>query len=266
VPMRRLVAAVVLFALFALVAACEGNGENPPTTTPSTSAPPSPTVTPLPSVTSSPTSSPSSPPAPHLRLPGDAPTEIADPASLAAVAAGDLTPLAPPGATVTSTWVLTMPGDPIEQVALAWQRGETDPFAIEHGFVVWQPAGTGSVWRAVYAFTDRPAKQVLGVSFETGDVTGDGIDDALTFEQTGGSGACGTWRVIASSSGAAAEVFRERTCDTEIRIAGGALERQEAVFETGDAHCCPSAYRFATLGWDGETFVETSSEIRDTSA
>ena len=68
----------------------------------------------------------------------------------------------------------------------------------------------------------RPAAHgVLGISMEPGDLTGDGIVDLLTNEHTGGSGACGRWRVIASEPGVATEIFRRDTCDTDIAIAAG---------------------------------------------
>jgi hypothetical protein len=198
-----------------------------------------------------------------LRLPGDAPVTLDDPAAIARVAAGNYTVLAPPGATVTSTWALSAPGDPFDQIAFAWQRGE-DPFALEHGFVVWQRFETEPTWRAVYAYTDKPAKQVLGITFETGDLTGDGVDEALTFEQTGGSGACGTWRAVSPSPGGASEVFRRKTCDTDVRIVDTTLEVREAVFEPEDAHCCPSHTRTTVLEWDGSGFGEISTEVVDT--
>ena len=93
----------------------------------------------------------------------------------------------------------TTPQDPIDQIALAWRRG-ADPFASTHGLVVWQRSD-GPEWRALYAFTDRPRTGVLGISMEPGDLTGDGIVDLLTNEHTGGSGACGRWRVVASNPG-----------------------------------------------------------------
>ena len=216
---------------------------------------PSPTLSPSPSPSSSPTVEP------EVRLPADAPSTLDDPSAVAEVAAGDLAPLAPPGATVGPEWLLSAPRDPLDQIAFTWRRGD-DPFALEQGFVVWQPFG--SAWRAVYAFTDRPSEGVLGVTYETGDLTEDGIDEALTFEQTGGSGACGTWRVVSPFPGGASEVFRRSTCDTEVRIVGGALEVRAAVFEPGDAHCCPSRMRTTVLGWDGSVFTRASTEIADT--
>ena len=258
--MHRIAATALLAACALTTASCDGESEPPPSPTPTFTAPsPSPSASPTPTSSASPSLSPS-PIEPTLQLPGDAPTSLDDPAALTGVAAGDLTPLAPPGSEVTHSTFLVTPEDLIDQIVLTWRRGD-DPFAAEQGVVVWQRFEGSPPWRAVYAFTDKPRKGVLGIDLETHDLTGDGVPDAFTFEQRGGTGACGTWRVIASTPGAAIEVFRRSACDTEIRIDGGALAVREAVFEPDDPHCCPSAIRYAALEWDGEDFVETSSEV-----
>jgi hypothetical protein len=258
-------AAAALCLVLAL-AACDGGGTEP-SPTPSASPSPSLTASPStipPSVTPSLTASPTASPTPtlELQLPADAPREVSDPAALTAIAAGDLEALAPPEATVVHTANLGAAGD---RIVLTWRRGD-DPFAAEQGFIEWRLLDGGSSWHAVSAFTDKPRKGVLGIDLETGDLTRDGVPDALTLEQQGGSGACGTWRVIVSTPEAASEAFRHAACDTEIRIDGSTLALREAVFAPDDPHCCPSATRYATLEWDGETFVETSSHVIDLTA
>lgn len=254
-----------MLTLLALAAAaCSDGGE--PTASPS----PTRTTEPLPSPTpepSEPSSSPSASPTPwfvpdSVRVPADAPTTLDDPAAIDAVETGDLAPLAPPGAEVTRSAVLVAADDLADQLALTWRRGD-DPFSAEHGFVVWQRFPDDPTWRALYAFTDRPRKGVLGIRLDADDLNRDATLDALTFEQQGGTGACGIWRVIVSTPGAAVEVLRRSTCDTEIRIARGGLSVREAVYEPDDPHCCPSHIRNSRLEWDGETFVEVSSELVD---
>lgn len=159
--------------------------------------------------------------------------------------------LVPPAARATTSWYLSPPADPLALVGVAWGRG-ADPFAQEHGFVVWERFdGQTPAWRAVYAFTDEPPSGVLGIRLSTGDLTADGTPDALTFEDMGGSGGCGTWRVISPTAGAASQIFRRQTCDTEVTNSSGTLKIREAVFAPGDSHCCPSSYRIAILRWDG---------------
>ncbi len=149
------------------------------------------------------------------------------------------------------------PSDEVQAFAwVVWGRGD-DPFARELGAVLWERFGEHPTWRAIYAFTDEPAGGVLGISLDAADVTADGFEDALTFEQTGGSGACGRWRLVAPFHGGATEALDRQTCDAQISIVGGHLELREAVFEPDDAHCCPSALRTTTLEWDGGAFVET---------
>lgn len=252
--MRRLL--VLALALLAL-SACDGSRQEPtPTPVSGTSgstgsAPPSSSSSVTP--TASPTPEPS-PPSASVKLPADAPRTVDDPAAIALVHAGDLTPLVPPGATVGFRESRT---DQFAEVAFTWRRGD-DPFAQEQGFVIWQRSL--QAWAAVYAFTDKPAEGVLGISVQVGELTDDGVDEYLTFEQTGGSGACGTWRVITSSPGRPQEVFDRTACDTDVRIVNGALEVREAVYEPGDPHCCPSAFLTSTFEWDGEAFVLVSSE------
>jgi hypothetical protein len=255
------VRAVLAFLSFALLVACgdaDVSGPSPTTATSATSG-----ATSDPSTSSaSPSASPSAEPTPEpdLDLPADAPTLVDDPADVARLSAGDLSPLLPPRAEIAFTALLTNPPHPIDQIAIAWRRG-TDEFASTHGLVVWQRLD-GPEWRALYAFTDRPRAGVLGITMEPGDLTGDGIPDLLTSEHTGGTGACGRWRVVASEPAGATEIFRRDTCDTDIAIAAGELRIREAVYEQGDPHCCPSAFRVTTLRWDGAEWVETGSETQ----
>lgn len=217
---------------------------------PSGSASPIPTTgSSSPSTPRSPSSSPSSAPPASLQIevPDGAPTTFARPLAVDEI---PVRSLIAPDASVVSSWRVGQPDVAVPEVAIAWTRG-ADPFRAEHGFVLWQGFGSGPPWRVVYAFSDGPAEGVLGVRFETGDLTGDGAPDVLTFEDLGGSGACGLWRVVTSGPGSAGEIYRKQTCDTDVRISDGDLMMREALFAPGDAHCCPSRYRTTTLAWDG---------------
>jgi hypothetical protein len=182
---------------------------------------------------------------------------VIDPRDTTEISAGELGPLVPPGASIGMREVQATPLDPLDQIVLTWNRGD-DPFGGEWGLVIWHPTADG--WRAVYGFTDAPRKGVLGVALRgSDDVTGDGLPELLTLEEQGGSGSCGTWRVISPSAAGADELLRSSTCDTELRLTDGTLQRREAVFAPGDPHCCPSAYRTTTYEWDGSRFRRTSS-------
>jgi hypothetical protein len=252
-----LAGAIAVICVGTLAACADGGTEPPgapttaPTTPSATASPTGPSASPRPSA--SPTPSPLPEPS-HLQLPPDAPSTVEDPQAITEIAAGDLGPLLPPGATVAFADVEAAPFD---QIAIAWERGE-DPFAAERGFALWQRTEDRGAWHAVYAFTDAPRRGVLGIQRpQHGDLTGDGVDELVTFEDRGGTGACGVTRVISPRAGAADEIYKRATCDAETSLVGTALEIREAVYGPEDPHCCPSAFRTTTLEWDGERFVET---------
>jgi hypothetical protein len=183
------------------------------------------------------------------------PAIVDDADDLALIASRDLTPLVPSGASYASHSALR---DPIEQIVLTWFDGSL--LRRRNGLIVWQRSEDES-WRAVYAFTDPVRLGVFGIRVDAGELTGDAIRDVLSFEDVGGSGACGTYRVIASGVDDASEIFRRDACDTQIAISGGDLRIREAVFHAGDPHCCPSAFRESTLRWNGTSWDEISSEV-----
>jgi hypothetical protein len=205
--------------------------------------------------TSTPSQSPTPTVDPDVSLPEGVPPVVDDASELALIASGDLGPLVPTGATYENRSTLE---DPVEQIVLTWSDGI--PPDRRNGLIVWQRSEE-ETWRAVYAFTDPPRRGVFGIRVETGDVTGDALPDILSFEDVGGSGACGRYRVIATSVGDASEIFRRDACDTQIAISSGGLRIREAVFRADDPHCCPSAFRRSTLRWNGTSWDEISSEV-----
>lgn len=249
--MRR----VAVFVLLALAAqACDGRERVVSPETPTVTSPPSPSV--APSATGSQPPSPS--PAPGLRP---------IPPAWAAPIETDLEPaelpdeaLVPPGADLTGRIDLPAGGGVPHQVAVSYGRGD-DPFIRERGFAIWQRFPDAPAWSVVYAFVDPARKGVLGIRMQSGDLTGDGHEEVLVFEETGGTGACGTWRVVAATQEDTEDVFRRRTCDAELTISGEVLGLREALYEPDDPHCCPSAIRLAVYEWDGSTFVETSNRV-----
>jgi len=191
------------------------------------------------------------------------PAIVDDPAKLASIDAGDLTSLVPAGSSITSqaqTIGAVVGSGPVpnDEIALAWL--DEGPAERSTGLIVWQRFEDES-WHAVYAFTDPPRKGVFGIRLDMGDVTRDAVADVLSLEDVGGSGACGTYRVIASGVDDASEIFRRDTCDTQIAIAGRDLRVREAIFRSDDPHCCPSAFRESTLRWNGSSWDEISSEV-----
>jgi hypothetical protein len=252
----RFLRLLVLVAL--ALAACDGDDGN--VAQPTASPTPSPLPSPSPS-------SPSAEPSPSVRPTPD-PRPI--PPAWAAPIDDDLDPadlpreaLVPPDAQLTDRVMLPEGGGVPDQVAVAYVIGD-DPFAAEHGFALWQRFPDPPFWSVVLAFVDAPEQGVLGIRVDAGDATGDGHDDVLTFEETGGTGACGTWRVIAADAADTRQVLRRRTCDAEFLIAPGSLELRKAVYEPDDAHCCPSAFRYTTFEWSGEAFERTNVVVEPT--
>lgn len=236
-----------------MLSACGDGTTASPTSSSSPSA--SPSASRSPSSSPSPSTSPEPRPIPPAwAQPIDedlAPEDLSDEA------------LVPPGARLTDRVTLAAAGALPDQVAVAYVVGD-DPFAAEHGFAIWQRFPDTPAWSVVLAFVDAPDEGVLGIRVQAGDVTADGHDDVLTFEETGGSGACGTWRLVAAGADGTDQRMKRRTCDAELVIAGGALELREAVYEPSDAHCCPSTFRYTTLEWNGREFVETDVVVEPT--
>jgi hypothetical protein len=251
---RRAVSMVVLaWALGACTAAGdpgEPSGPPSPSSEPSVTASATPTGTPEP--TGPTATAPTGPTAPlELDLPADAPTLVDDPRAVTEITAGGFEALAPPHARIRAADVQT---DPFGQIGLVWDRGN-DPFQAERGFVLWR-ATDDPGWRAIYAFTDERRSGVLGITQDgRDDLTGDGLDELLTFESTGGSGACGISRVISPTGVAATEIFKRSACDAQASLEGGHLVLREAVFGPDDPHCCPSAFRTTTYDWNGDRLV-----------
>jgi hypothetical protein len=194
----------------------------------------------------SPTGAPSPPPSPEtdVALPRRAPSTYGPDVGADELRAASLAPRRSQVASVEAV---------ADTFSFVWARAAAAFSTPETGFEVWaRSPGADPAWRVVYAFTDPAGSGVFGVRVERGDLTGDGVADALTFEDTGGSGACGTWRVIGVESGDASELFSKQTCDTDVRIVTGDLRMRASVYAPGDAHCCPSAYRTSTLRWNGQ--------------
>jgi hypothetical protein len=257
-----LFAASVAFGLGACASDADPGGASGPTT--SSSRPPSsPTQLPSPTGSTSPTTGatgtgPTGPTAPvDLDLPADTPTVVDDPQAIAKITAGDFEALAPPHARVVATDVDTTPSD---RIGVIWERGN-DPFQAERGYVLWQATDDANTWRAAYAFTDERRSGVLGITQEgSGDLTDDGVEEILTFESTGGSGACGVIRVISPTDVATTEILRRSTCDAQASLERGHLVIREAVFGPNDPHCCPSGFRTTTFDWNGKRLVPSAVE------
>ena len=252
--MRRL-AWIAVFA--SLSPACFGEDVPVGSITPSatlTTQPSSPSTTTIATNTETP------PPVP-VDLPAGVPRRYgpdAEPGDL------PLEELVPKDADVTGQWFATL-SDGRQVVLVAFSRGG-DVFGSEQALLEWVRSEDTPHWRPVFAVDEPPEAGVLGITVRTGDATGDGSPDALSFAATGGSGACGTWRLI-DLSGAADVWDLVVACDTSLEFSTDpvGLSMTEAIFKPGDAHCCPSRFRISQLEFDGTTMIVTDSHTEPAS-
>ena len=158
--------------------------------------------------------------------------------------------LVPDRADVTGSWILA--GGSAEAILVAWSRRSPDPLVSGHGYAVFRRMRELGQWWGIYRRDIGRRSGVLGVSAITADVTDDGAEDALVIEQTGGTGACGTYRVVDVQAGES--VFERAVCDTRIEpsTAPVGLAMRRAVFGPDDPHCCPSGFRTTILVYDGD--------------
>ena len=157
--------------------------------------------------------------------------------------------LVPHGTTPTDLWPAISP-DGTQFALIAFAAPSDDPFRQSRGLLVWRRFDDTPPWRAVFGLSDPADVGVLAVHALIGDATGDGSPDAITFEDTGGSGACGTWRVLDLMANT--DVFKRKTCDMTIDLSPDpvGLVVREAIFEEEDAHCCPSSMKVSVLTFD----------------
>jgi hypothetical protein len=170
--------------------------------------------------------------------------------------------LIPRGSAAAGTWFARLPGHDGTAIVVTFARGN-DPFLQEHGLIVWRRFATSPHWRATFGYVDRPRSGVLGIQVEVGDATADGAPDVLAFESLGGTGNCGTWRVIQPIDATDVNVLPAGTCDTTVSFSSDppGLSVTKAIFRAGDAHCCPSAYRISRLEWNGTGFDVTGRHV-----
>jgi hypothetical protein len=251
--MRRV--ASLLLAVAVCLAGCDA-WEKGPQAIGSTSATASPSAASTASASSSSASEPSSVPTP-VEIPDGVPATFDEDVPARDLPVDDLVP---PGDEVTSVdRARTADG---EAVVIAFATPGPDPFAQARGFVVWRrDQGGDPPWRAVYGLAHGTRDGVLAISADATDLTGDGSDDALIREETGGSGACATYRVIDLAAGS--PIWKRAVCDAEIQPNPDPIGLYEVarIYEPEDPHCCPSAIRERVLAWNGDRFLVVSDDV-----
>lgn len=238
-----------LAVVLLLVGACASEASPPLVTEPTPSTRPSPdaidaTPTPTPSPSPSPSTDPFPPGVPTTYAP-DVPAEDVPPEALI-----------PPDAIRTGQWFAFT--DTGVTILIAWAEAGADVTRLPRGFGVWRRAGSAPHWRLVSVRMHPARAGVTEIQVTTADVSGDGSDEAIVFEGTSGSGACGTWLVLDLRS--LDRTFDRDLCDARVEpgpAESPGLVLTESVYREGDSHCCPSALRRTTLGWTGSRWQVT---------
>jgi hypothetical protein len=250
--MRRTLPLLIGPLAMTVLVSCAGTSPSTATTTAPTSTAADPTPSIAPSVTDAPVMAPSATPVLPEGVPSSYPGDVP---------AGDvpLRALIPKGATVDGSWYATTSEGETILVAYAFPTG--DPFRAERGLVLWARTRGATPWRATFGLAHPVDEGVLSTQALIADLTGDASPDALVMEATGGSGTCGAWRVLDLSVGV--ERWNRTLCDAQVvpSTSPVGIEITEAVFERGDAHCCPSATRTTVLTYAGEGRWTVASKV-----
>jgi hypothetical protein len=164
--------------------------------------------------------------------------------------------LAPPGARVIGVRPLSD-----DQRVLVWRIGghPEDPASALYGVTV--------VEGRTRLYSHRAPRGALRTSVETGDLSGDGRQDVLVFDDTDGSGACGDYRAIVTASGTAQTAFTQSLCEDQgsIHAARGGLlfslgERKDPTTRD-QIHCCYLFVHRTLKRWSGRRWLVVSSTL-----
>jgi hypothetical protein len=197
--------------------------------------------------TTTPTGSGATTASPVPRLPAGLPPAFQDDVPAADVPAAALIPLK---TTVTGTWYgVTSAG---ETMVVAWQAPGDDPFRVGRGVAAWRRFDDGgSPWRPVWGAAYPARDMVVAIDATTGDVTGDGSDDAIVAARSGNAGVCATYTVLDLATVSTLYELQD-VCDVTLEpdpdLPGLLLTRP--VYAPGDAHCCPSDIMTSRLTYD----------------
>src|SRR5207253_4217291 len=132
-------------------------------------------------------------------------------------------------------------------------------FARQQGVLVWQ-RGAGA-WHLVYRLKPRN----FSVGFTIGDVNGDGHADVLIADETGGSGGCADWHLLATAHGRVRELLHEYLCEGGVKLERDGLEVDRAIGPcpdaNGSAHCYGGG-RSTFRRWRGTKLVVKASTVK----
>lgn len=172
----------------------------------------------------------------------------------------------PEDAQVLNAQTLGAAGGVPEQVVVTWRRQTHPDDYAEHALVIWQrssDARHGTSWRRIYQLDQyRYAHKihVENITADVADITGDGHLDVLAYQDTGGTGGCGQYDLLATAAGAVRNVFHASECedDTVIALRPNALVIDRGLaYAPGGQHIHPvfKTFRRTLKRWNGQRLV-----------
>ena len=169
---------------------------------------------------------------------------------------------APPGATVLDSRALRAQSGP-SQVAVAWRRGDPNDYPTEFGLTIWQKAAGGRVWRRLYERRVPFSKlsNIHDLRLHTADVTRDGREDLLVYEDFDGSAGVYVYRLLTTEGGKARQIAARRTSedDTTVFAQYGELISYDGIGKDPKTalsiHCCPLYWQRTVKTWNGQRLV-----------
>ena len=163
------------------------------------------------------------------------------------------------------------PRAPTPAVLVVWQRsfGQERPY-VETAVALWNRPVIDEIatWRRVFSLHATESEGVERMDVDTADLTGDGRDDFLVFEDMDGSGGCGLYRVYRAAAASATEIWRRHACTDwkSTFLQGHVLVTEDGVGQTaaskGQIHCCPRLIRRTEYRWNGSRLTRLRSVMR----
>jgi hypothetical protein len=135
------------------------------------------------------------------------------------------------------------------------------------GFEIWRRTAPAA-WTRVYLFRAGANAGLERLAVRAGDVTGDGRPDILLFEDLGGSGATGRWRLLALTRGLVRMLYLASGSRDNMLVT---VERRSLVVYTGldkdpktkgYIHCCWLRWRREAFRWRAGVRTRSISFVR----
>lgn len=165
-----------------------------------------------------------------------------------------------------------LPRAPTPAALIVWQRGfGSEPPYVETGVALWYRPFVNQVasWRRVFSLEATEfGDGVEGMRVETTDLTGDGREDFLVFEDTDGSAGCGLYRVYRAEASRARQLWSRQACSdwTATFFEHHRLVTEDGVGQTAASkdsiHCCPRFIRRTEYRWNGSALVVARRTLR----